>query len=300
VERATRRLQALRLSLAEVRDVDVVERVRIVAARVNIQLAVGVVFIGGLLLGAFVVPALSRFSPEVSVPQDQLQAPSATHLFGTDSNGFDIFVRVFYAPRIDLYLSAMGVGLALAAGISLGLVAGFSRGAFGEVIMRVTDVIQAFPVLILALVLVELGGNSLNHVILALAFVETPTFLRLTRSRVLSIRDHRYVEAATVLGNTRRRLVVRHILPNSIGPVVVQAGLALGYGILIVAALAFLGVGVQVPTPEWGSMILVGRNNITTGQWWTIVFPGLFLAIAVAGFNLIAEGIERAREASSR
>ena len=130
----------------------------------------------------------------------------------------------------------------------------------------------------------------------ALAFVNAPIFLRLIRSRVLTVREHRYIEAAIALGNPTGRLLRRHVMPNSIGPVIVQFGISMGFGIILLAGLAFLGVGIQVPTPEWGSMILIGRSNITTGQWWTAVFPGIMLAIAVFGFNLLSDGVARARE----
>ena len=155
---------------------------------------------------------------------------------------------------------------------------------------------QSFPVLILALALVALAGNNRTNVIWALAFVNAPIFLRLIRSRVLTVREQRYIEAAIALGNPLPRLLRRHVLPNAIGPVIVQFGISMGFGIIILATLAFLGVGVQVPTPEWGSMILIGRSNIITGQWWTAVFPGIMLAIAVFSFNLLSDGVARARE----
>jgi peptide/nickel transport system permease protein len=163
-------------------------------------------------------------------------------------------------------------------------------------LLRLADLVQAFPLLILALALVTLAGNDRANIIWALVFLNTPIFMRLIRSRVLTIRELRYVESAVALGNSRRRVMLRHILPNSIAPVIVQCGLSMGYAIIILAALSFLGVGIEVPTPEWGSMILIGRNNLTTGQWWTLVFPGILLAVAVAAFNMISEGIEKMRE----
>jgi peptide/nickel transport system permease protein len=239
---------------------------------------------------------VSPYGPEEANPADALLGPSVHHPFGTDESGFDIMTRVFYAARIDLSLSALGVGLGLLIGVLLGVVAGFARGLLGELAMRLVDLIQAFPLFILAVALVALSGNHLSNIVWALAFLTTPIFLRLIRSRVLTIREQRYIEAAIALGNPRRRLLVRHVLPNALSPVIVQFGISMGYAILTIAGLAFLGVGVQVPTPEWGSMILIGRNNITTGQWWTVVFPGIWLALAVVGLNLLSEGVERARE----
>ncbi len=264
--------------------------------RANIPLAVGVAIVLLLVLGSFVVPAVSGYGAREANPADALVGPSLHHPFGTDESGFDIMTRVFYAPRIDLSLSALGVGLGLLAGVMIGVAAGFARGLAGEFVMRLVDLVQAFPLFILAVALVALSGNKLSNIVWALGFLNTPIFLRLIRSRVLTIREQRFVEAAVALGNSRPRLLVRHVLPNALSPVIVQFGISMGYAILTIAGLAFLGVGVQVPTPEWGSMMLIGRNNITTGQWWTVVFPGLWLALAVAGLNLLSEGLERLRE----
>ena len=272
-------------------------RVRTIARpRYSTPLFAGIALLLFLVLGSFVVPAVSPYGPQEANPADALLGPSVHHPFGTDESGFDIMTRVFYAARIDLSLSALGVGLGLLAGVLLGVAAGFSRGFVGEIVMRLVDLIQAFPLFILAVALVALSGNHLSNIVWALAFLTTPIFLRLIRSRVLTIREQRFIEAAIALGNSRRRLLRRHVLPNTLSPVIVQFGISMGYAILTIAGLAFLGVGVQVPTPEWGSMILIGRNNITTGQWWTVVFPGIWLALAVVGLNLLSEGVERARE----
>lgn len=266
------------------------------AGTLNPALVVGGLIIASLVICSFLVPALSDYGPRNPNPADSLQAPSWHHPFGTDTSGFDIFVRALYAPRIDLLLAVEGVGLGLLIGVIVGLFAGFSRGWLGDVALRITDVIQAFPLLILALALVALDGNKLINVVWALAFLNAPLFLRQVRAQVLTIRELRFIEAGVALGNPTGRLILRHVLPNALGPVIVQFGLSLGYAIVTVASLAFLGVGVQVPTPEWGSMILIGKDAITTGQWWTFVFPGLMLALVVSGFNLLADGVERARE----
>lgn len=256
----------------------------------------GCVIIAILLVGSFVVPWLSSHDPWVAKAEDTLLPPGGGHLFGTDESGFDIFTRVFYAPRVDLVLAVLGVAIGALVGIVVGVTAGFSRGAAAGYVMRLADLLQAFPLLILALAIVAIAGDSKANVVAAIAFINAPMFMRLVRTRVLSVREHAFVEAAEALGNPRRRIVFVHVLPNSIGPVIVQFGLALGYAILVLAALAFLGVGVQAPTPEWGSMIRTGSVNLTTGQWWTFTFPGVFLALAVAGFNLISEGVNAARE----
>lgn len=266
------------------------------AGKLNPALLVGGFVIAGLVICSFIVPTITGVGPRTPDPLIALQGPSWAHPFGTDSSGFDIFVRALYAPRIDLQVAIEGVGIGLLIGVAVGLCAGFSRGWLGELVLRVTDVIQAFPLLILAIALVALSGNKLINVVWALAFLNAPLFLRQVRAQVLTIRELRFIEAGVALGNPRSRLIFKHVLPNAIGPVIVQFGLSLSYAILTVAALAFLGVGVQVPTPEWGSMILIGSGAITTGQWWTFVFPGVMLALVVSGFNLLADGIERARE----
>jgi ABC-type dipeptide/oligopeptide/nickel transport system permease component len=263
----------------------------------NTPLFAGAGIIVTMIAAAYIVPAVWAYKVKTSNALGTLQHPSLHHLFGTDSFGFDIFVRVVYASRTDLSIAAEGVFLSAIVGVLLGLLVGFSRRtALDEVVMRVVDMIQAFPVLIVAVALVAFAGNSLTNVVWALAFINAPIFLRLARSQVLSVREHRYVEAATALNNSRPRILIRHVLPNVLGPVIVQVGISLGYAILTVASLAFLGLGVQAPTPEWGSMILSGKDSITTGQWWTVVFPGVAVLVAVAGFNLLAEGVERARD----
>lgn len=262
----------------------------------NPQLICGLAIIALLIVGAIVVPLVSPYDPGLANPRESLQAPSWTHPFGTDRSGFDIFVRSFAAAKLDLSIVFAGVALGAAVGVLLGVAAGFSRGVVGEISMRLTDVVQSFPLLILAIALVALAGNNLTNVVIALAFVNVPIFLRLTRAQVLAVREQRFVMAAISLGNQTPRLLLKHILPNSLGSATVQFGISMGYGILTMAGLAFLGVGVQVPTPEWGSMILSGSSNITTGQWWTWLFPGTMLMIAVFGANLLSEGIEGVRE----
>jgi peptide/nickel transport system permease protein len=263
----------------------------------NIPMFVGLGIVAALVIGSFVVPALSPYGVLQSNPAASFLAPSLHHPFGTDQVGYDIFVRVWSAVRLDLSIAVEGVLLSAVAGVVLGVVIGYSRRRLvDEVAMRIVDMIQSFPLLIAAVTIIAFAGNHLINVVGAIAFINTPIFLRLTRSQVLSIREHRYIEAATALGNTRARVVLRHIIPNSLGPVIVQFGTSLGYAIITIAGLAFLGVGIQAPTAEWGSMILTGQASMTTGQWWTVVFPGLALLVAVIGFNLFAEGVERARD----
>jgi peptide/nickel transport system permease protein len=256
---------------------------------------IGVVL--ALVVGSYVIPDVSGWGAYDSNPAASFERPSLQHIFGTDAVGFDVFTRVALAARLDLRVAAEGVLISAVVGVLLGVVIGFSRRQIvDDIAMRIVDMIQAFPLLIAAVVIVEFAGNHLINVIGAIAFINVPIFLRLTRSQVLSIREQRYIQAATSIGNSRARTVIRHVIPNATGPVIVQVGASLGYAILTIAALAFLGVGIEAPQAEWGSMILSGSQRIVTGQWWTVVFPGLALLVAVIGFNLFAEGVERARD----
>jgi peptide/nickel transport system permease protein len=264
--------------------------------RLNGPLVSGVVIVLGLLIAAFVIPALSKYGAYKAYPDQTLLSPGGGHPFGTDESGHDIFVRVFYAARIDLPIAAGGVALGFVLGTILGVATGAARGWVGEAMLRITDLVQAFPLFILAVALVALSGNSRGNLVLALGFLNAPIFLRLVRSRVVSLREHRYIEASIALGNPPWRVIMKHLLPNAIGPAIVQTGISMGYAIITIAGLAYLSVGVQVPTPEWGSMIQLGSDAITTGQWWTYLFPGVILAVAVVGFNLLSEGVEIARE----
>ena len=262
----------------------------------NAPLVIGLTIVGMFVVGSFLVPALSPYDPFRPNPAEALRGPNSSHFFGTDESGFDVFVRVAYAPRVNLSIALPGVLIGALVGVSIGVAAGFSRRLVGETVMRVADLVQAFPLLILALAMVALTRQSSWNIIGAIAFINTPVFLRLVRSQVISIRELGYIEVAEALGNPTRRIVYKHILPNAMGPAIVQSGVSLGYAIMVLAGLSFLGVGVSPPTPEWGSMIRTGSSALTTGQWWTVLFPGLALGTAVASFNLVSEGVEIARE----
>lgn len=263
----------------------------------NAPLLTGTAIILLQVLAAFLVPLFWRYDALTPDPSATFGEPSPSHPFGTDGSGFDVFVRVVVAARTDLWIAAAGVFTSAVLGVGLGLVIGFSRRRrIDAVVMRVVDMIQAFPVLIVAIALVAFAGNSLTNVIWALVFINTPIFLRLARGQVMTVRELRYIEAARALGSSPTRTLVRHVLPNISGQAIVQVGISLGYALLTVAGLAFLGIGVQAPTAEWGSMILTGKDTITTGQWWTVTFPGLAILLSVAAFNLLADGIEKQRD----
>jgi peptide/nickel transport system permease protein len=210
----------------------------------------------------------------------------------------DIFSRAIYAPRIDLTIAILGTLLSALLGASLGALVGFystGRGVrvwLSFVVMRAADVIQAFPVFVFAIALVASLGQSIQTVVLAIAFVNAPIYLRLMRAQVLSIRAMRYVEAAQVNGLSDLQTIIRHVIPNAMAPVLTQLSINVGWGILLTAGLSFVGAGVRAPTPEWGSMIAMGFQNVVTGQWWPSMVPGAMLAITVFGFSLVGSSIE--------
>ena len=225
----------------------------------------------------------------------QLEAPP--HWFGTDATGFDVFSRVIAAPRVDLTIALLANGLSLVLGVFLGLVAGYFRNVLTEGLMRVSDVLQSFPVFISAMILVARAGRSTVNIVIALALLYTPIYIRLTRSEVLSQRVRGYVEAARALGNSELTIAVRHVLPNSLAPALIQSSVTIGFAILLTAGLSFVGAGVRPPAPEWGLMISTGANQIILGEWWPSVFPGIAISLTVFGFAVLGNALERRYDA---
>jgi peptide/nickel transport system permease protein len=222
------------------------------------------------------------------------QAPSAAHWFGTDNNGLDVFSRVIAAPRIDVSIALLATALALIVGSAIGLFATFYRGRLGALAIRVTDTLQAFPALILAIIVVVLTGHGITTIVLVIAVLNMPLYARLMRSEVLRIRDRAFVEAARTSGLSDMSIAWRQVLPNAQAPVVAQMSVTIGWAILATAGLSFLGAGVLPPTPEWGSMISAGASGIILGQWWPSVFPGLAMALTVFGFAVLADTVQTA------
>ena len=246
----------------------------------------------GFVLMAF-APLIAPFPPEEPNPFDILQSPNLTHWFGTDATGMDIFSRVVWATRVDLSIAILGTVLSIVLGVPIGVIAGFYRGWGSSLILRIADLIQAFPVFILALVLVALTGQKIINLIYVIAFVNMPIFLRLTRSSVLVLRSKLFVEAGRCLGKSELNLAFTYILPNAYAPSLIQASISTGFAILLTAGVSFVGAGVRVPTPEWGSMISIGAENMVTGEWWISFFPGLAIALFVLGFALVGDSMKR-------
>lgn len=245
------------------------------------------------IFGPYIVP----HSPTEAISGNQLLQPSSNFWFGTDVQGMDIFSRVIAAYRTDLLIAFMGALLAMAIGAPTGIFAGYfdgKGGGFGFVsmlILRFMDVIQAFPVFVLGLLLVAAFGPKPTNLIMAIIVASLPTYLRLARAEVLTLREQPFIEAARASGNSDLRIVFVHLMPNAMTPVIAMVSMIMGFGILLTAGLSFVGAGVRVPTPEWGLMISVGAPQMITGQWWSSVFPGLFLAITIFGFSMVGEAI---------
>src|SRR5262249_34237185 len=202
-------------------------------------------------------------NPREANPADFLQPPNREHWFGTDARGLDIYSRVLYAPRIDMVIAVAGVFLAVAIGCPLGVFVGYyPRSLVSSLIMRAMDFVQSLPVFIMAMSLVAALGQDITNVIYVLMLFNIPVFVRLMRSEALSLREIEYIEAARCVGNSNRRIVFRHLLPNSLAPALIQLSVSIGAAVLLTAGLSFIGAGVRVPTPEWGLMIASGAQNM--------------------------------------
>jgi len=239
---------------------------------------------------ALLAPMISPYDPDMIDWTARLEGPSRSHPFGTDEVGRDIMSRVFWGARLSVGVGLMIVGIAVSAGVLIGSVAGFSGGIGDVVIMRLMDMVLAFPSLVLAMALSAALGPNLRNAMLAIAFVRVPVYVRLVRGQALAVREREYVRAARTFGAKAAWIVRRHILPNTMTPVMVQATLDIGGAILTAAALSFLGLGAQQPTAEWGAMVSAGRRFILD-QWWYASFPGAAIFVTAIGFNLFGDGL---------
>lgn len=244
--------------------------------------------LGCLVAIAVIGPAVAQFDPEAT-STSILVGPGAQHWLGTDDTGSDVFSRLIAATRLDLVIGLTSVAGAFIAGVVLGALVGYSRSWWPPAVMWLMDFLQSFPVFIFALALVAVRGQALSTIILVIAFVNLPIFVRLVRSEVLGLRDRAFVDAARCAGCSDLRIAILHILPNALTPAVSQASVNVGWALLLTAGLTFVGAGVQPPTPEWGGMIANGAQYMITGQWWMSFFPGAALGIAVLAFALAGD-----------
>lgn len=251
---------------------------------------VGLGIVVFFIIIAIIAPIIAPYSFKDQVLADRMLPPSSEHWFGTDDFGRDIFSRIVYGARISLWVGFFSVLGSVVAGTLLGIVAGYYGRWVDAIISRIFDIMLAFPSILLAIAVVSILGPSLQNALIAIAVINIPNFGRLVRSKVLSVKQEEYIMAARAVGMKDSRILLRHILPNSISPVIVQATLAIATAIIEAAALGFLGMGAQAPTPEWGKMLADSKNYITQAPW-TLFFPGVAIMLTVLGFNLMGDGL---------
>jgi len=254
---------------------------------------VGLAIITVFVLMAVFAPWLTPYDPIKQALTQMLQPPSAAHLLGTDELGRDLLSRMLFGARVSLQVGMISVGIAMLIGVVMGLVAGYYGGWADSLIGRALDAFLAFPALVLALAITAALGPSLENAMIAIGVVGIPAYARLTRGQVLSLKEREFIEAARTVGCRHARILLLHILPNVIMPIIVQASLGVAFAILAEAGLSFLGLGVQPPTPSWGSMINVGKNYLEMDPWVALV-PGAAIFLAVLGFNFLGDGIRDA------
>ena len=270
----------------------------------NRAAVVGLALVLGFYLAALLTPFLASTDPAYQ-PAFQggemalrLSPPSSGHLLGTDNLSRDILTRILYGARISLSIGFLAVAISISLGTLLGALAGYLGGWVDTVIMRFVDMVLAFPRVVLLIVLVALFQPSIFLIIAALALTQWPSSTRIVRGEILALREREYAEAARALGFSTPRIVFRHLLPNALAPIIVAATLGIGNTIVLEAGLSFLGLGVQPPTPSWGTMVADGRDYLLNA-WWIATFPGLAIVLVVLGFNLVGDGIRDAMDPRS-
>ncbi|WP_027415820.1 ABC transporter permease [Aneurinibacillus terranovensis] len=245
-----------------------------------------------ILLG-ILAPLLTPYSWDQGKLSDRLISPNSHHWLGTDDLGRDLLTRILYGARISIWVGFSSVAGSIVVGTVLGLIAGYFGSVTDTVISRIFDIMLAFPSILLAIAIVTILGPGLSNALIAIAIVNIPTYGRLVRSKVLSVKEEEYIVAAKVIGMNHTRIIFYHVLPNSIAPVIVQGTLGIATAVLEAAALGFLGLGAQPPQPEWGKMIADSKDYLTNA-YWTVLFPGLAIAFTVLGFNLFGDGLRDA------
>ncbi|TMB80887.1 MAG: ABC transporter permease [Chloroflexi bacterium] len=259
-------------------------------ARGSPPMVIGFALFCGVLLMAAFAPLIAPYDPVAINVRERLAAPSLGHLFGTDDFGRDVFSRVVWGSQLAVRLGALSVVVALAGGIVLGLVAGYYGGWVDQLVSRLFDLIFAFPSLLFAIAIVAILGPSLDNLVVGLGLFGCAGYGRLIRGSVLSARQREYVEAARAIGARASRIMLRHILPNVIAPVIILSATRFGGALLAGSGLSFVGLGVPIPQPEWGAIMATGREYLATA-WWITLFPGALIAVAVLGVNLLGDGL---------
>ncbi len=254
---------------------------------------IGMVLLGLFVFCAIFAPWIAPYDPIAQDVTRRREPPSREHPFGLDEVGRDLLSRVIYGARVSLYVGVASVSLAIIAGTLIGAVSGYAGGWVDNVVMRIMDIMLAFPSLLLAIAIVAILGPGLLNMLYAIAFVSIPAYARLVRASVLAAKEMDYVLAARAIGCSSARILFRHIMPNCLTPIIVQGTLGIATAILDAAGLSFLGLGAQPPTPEWGAMLGQGRGSVFTAPH-VVIFPGLAIMLTVLGFNLLGDGLRDA------
>jgi peptide/nickel transport system permease protein len=260
-------------------------------ARRNPLGAAGAIVIFVLVVSAVFAPVVAPYDPYYPDPINRLAAPSSQHLFGTDDIGRDVFSRVIYGGRVSLQVGLLTVLLGTVVGAAIGLISAYWSGWTDTVVQRLLDSLQSIPGLLLALVVASVIGAGTINTIFPIALILIPINARVVRSAVLSVREHAYIEAATVLGCSHRRIMARHILPNVVAPILILASIYIGNAIIVEASLSFLGLGTAPPTPSWGSMLSGQGRTYMEQAPWLAIFPGLAITVTVLSFNLLGDAL---------
>ena len=259
---------------------------------------IGLVIIAAVIVIAILAPLIAPADPTAQIAKRLLE-PGSEHLMGTDELGRDVFSRILFGSRISLYVGFVSVSIAVLLGVTIGVISGFYGRHVDSILMRFVDIVLAFPALVLAIMIAGLLGPNLTNAMLAIGVVYAPAFARVARGSVLTVKSEPYIEAARLLGSTNRRIILRHVLPNIVAPLIVMSTLSLSTAILTEASLSFLGLGVQPPQPSWGTMLNTGRRVMEIAPW-VVIFPGIAIMLVVQGFNFFGDGLRDALDPKLR
>lgn len=258
----------------------------------NVKLISGLAVIVTLSIAAIIAPLLTRYDPNKITIDDALSSPSAVHFLGTDQLGRDLFSRMIYGARISLLVGVISVGIATLAGLFLGSLAGFFGGAIEGLIMRFTDIMLCFPAFFLILSAAAILEPSIFNIMLIIGLTNWMPAARLVRAEILSLKEREFILAAKAMGVSNFRIIIRHLIPNALEPIIVNATLGIAGAILLESSLSFLGLGVQPPNPSWGNILAESKSTLGVA-WWLALFPGLSILLTVLGFNLLGEGLRK-------
>lgn len=250
------------------------------------------------IFGPMFLPSAEEINGNLD-PANKLLAPSSEHWFGTDELGRDIFQRVILGTRISMFSALLTLAISIVIGVMLGAIAGFLGGIVDDIIMRVVDIFQSFPSLLLAMTISAFLGASLQNAIIAIAISTWPNHARIVRNQAITIRERQFVKASYALGASTQFMIRKHIIPNCVAPIIVKASMDFGNVVMTLASLSFLGLGAQAPAPEWGLMVSTSRNYFMNA-WWTFLFPGIAIFITVLCFNLIGDGLREVLDPKTR